>query len=149
MRVVIWSTKTKKMKTMKTTTLIAAKQAILIVTIFLGFQIQHGLAKSPAYNGPAKSSSEISNLVLASPKSSSVVDIVPENSLNINAFAPSLPKEASIDNENSYEITPELLKNLAPSTPAEADINDSTLQIDVNLKAVKFLVPCEADPYIY
>jgi hypothetical protein len=134
---------------MKTTTVIAVKQAILIFTLLIGLQIQHVMAKSPANSDPVKNAPTLSTFVPVTSKAASSVDFLPESTLNINAFAPSVPKEASIDYENPNEISPELLKNLAPSTPAEADINDSTLQLDVNINAVKFHVPCKADSYIF
>ncbi len=61
-------------------------------------------------------------------------------------LAPKTPKEAAFDNDdNSTELSSELLKKFAPVTPAEPDINDSSLQEELNIKTVKFVVPLEAD----
>jgi hypothetical protein len=131
---------------MKTTTVIAAKQAILIFTLFLGFQIQNIMAKSPVNSDPAKSTMYPSTFVPVSTKASSSYNLLPENMLDMMALAPKTPKEATFDNDdNSTEISPELLKKFAPEPPAEAIINDSTLQGELNINSIKFLVPLEAN----
>ncbi len=129
---------------MKTTILTTAKQTILIFALLLGLQFSHVMAKS-AFGEPVKTNPTLSTLVPLTPKVSSPVNMLPDNTLNLSIFAPTTPKEAPYNEAyNSSELTPELLKKFAPVTPAEADINDSLLQAEFNIKAVKFTVPLEA-----
>ncbi len=131
---------------MKTTTVIAAKQAILIFTLFLGFQIQNAFAKSPVNSDPSKSTLYLSTFVPVTIKVPSSYNLLPENMLNLIALAPKAPKEATFnDDDNSTEISSELLKKFAPEPPTEADINDSSIQVEVNMKPLKFTVPLEAN----
>ena len=129
---------------MKTRIITSAKRAILISTIFLGLQLTLVMAK-PANGEPAKNNPVISAPVSVTPKTSSPVDALRDNGLNMSALAPTTPKEATLsESDNPIELTPEILKKLAPVTPSEAIINDSTLQFEFNFNTLKFTVPTEA-----
>jgi hypothetical protein len=61
------------------------------------------------------------------------------------SLAPIAPKEATFDDDCSLDISTELLREVAPVTPAEADFNDASLDADKDINAVKFTAPLEAD----
>ena len=110
--------KTKKMKTMKTTIINSAKQTILIFALILGLQFSHAMAKS-AFGEPTKNNLVLSTMVPLTPKVSSPVYMLPDNTINLSVLAPSTPKEAAYsDADILNDPTPELLKKLAPVTPA-------------------------------
>ena len=130
---------------MKTTLYITAKMSILIITLFLGFQIQLVMAKSPTSSGTAKSTSDISALAPVTPKEATFEDGVPEKAPSMVSIAPTPPKEASFEyDDSSHEISTELLKEVAPATPAEADFNDAAPDADKDRKALRFTTPGEA-----
>lgn len=131
---------------MKTTINIAAKRAILIFTLFLGFQIQLIMAKSPANSDPVKNTLDLSALAPVTPKEATFDDVLPEKAPSMVSLAPIAPKEATFDNDDcSLDISTELLREVAPITPAEADFNDASLDADKDINAVKFTAPLEAD----
>jgi hypothetical protein len=138
--------KTKKLKTMKTTINITAKRAILIFTLFLGFQIQLVMAKSPENSSPAKNTLGLSILAPVTPKEATFDDVLPEKAPAMVSLAPIMPKESTFDdNDSSTEISSELLKKIAPVTPSEADFNDVSPETDKEINIVKFSVPVEAN----
>jgi hypothetical protein len=56
-----------------------------------------------------------------------------------------VPQEATFeDDETSVEISNELLREVAPETPSEADFNDAAPEPAKDATAVKFNVPIEA-----
>jgi hypothetical protein len=137
--------KTKKLKPMKTTIHIAAKRAILIFTLLLGFQIQLVIAGSPSSSSPAKNTLDLSALAPVTPREATFDDILPEKAPSMVSIAPATPKEATFDDDdNSPEVSAELLKVTAPVTPAEADFNDASPEPDMDADAIKFFVPVEA-----
>jgi len=144
----MWSSygqQNKKMKTMKTTIITSAKQTILISALILGLQFSHAMAKS-AFGEPTKTNPVLSTMVPLTPIVSSPVYMVPDNTINLSVLAPGTPKEAAYNEADDLnDLTPELLKKFAPVPPAEADINDSILQSEINVKALKFTVPQEAN----
>jgi len=146
--IVLWSIKNKikKLKTMKTTIKIAAKRAILIFTLFLGFQIQLVMAESPANISLAKNTLGLSALAPDTPKEATFNDVLPEKAPAMVSLAPTAPKEATFDDDgSSFEISTELLREVAPVTPAEADFNDASSEADKNINAIKFCTPLEAN----
>ena len=131
---------------MKTTINIAAKRAILILSIFLGFQIQLVLAKSPLTSSPAKNTSDLSILAPVTPKEATFDDVLPEKAPVMVSVAPVMPKEATFnDDDISTDINSELLKKVAPVTPSEADFNDASPKADKDISIVKFRAPLEAN----
>ena len=135
--------KNKKLITMKTTIIIAAKRAMLIFTLFSFFQIQQANAKSPGTRGPAKNIFDLSILAPVTPKEATFDDVIPEKAPSMVSLAPVAPKEATFD-DSSPEISMELLKKVAPVTPAEADFNDAVVDAKDTV-IVKFNVPFEAN----
>ena len=169
--IVLWSIKNKikKLKTMKTSIIIAAKRAILIFTLFLGFHIQLVMAESPANSSPAKNTLALSVLAPVTPKEATFDDVLPEKAPVMVSLAPIAPKEATFDDvlpekppsmvslapvtpkeatfdvdDNSPEISTEFLKKVAPVTPVEADFNDPSPDEGINTCTIKFNVPLEA-----
>jgi hypothetical protein len=131
---------------MKTTIKIAAKRTILIFTLFLGFQIQLIMAKSPANSDPVKNTLDLSALAPVTPKEATFDDVLPEKAPSMVSLAPKAPKEATFDDvDNSLEISTEFLRDVAPVTPAEADFNDASPEADNNINAIKFRAPVEAN----
>ncbi len=131
---------------MKTTTIIAAKRAILIFTLFFGFQIQLVMAESPANSSLAKNTLGLSVLAPVTPKEAPFDDILPEKAPAMVSLAPNAPKEATFDDYgSSIEISTELLKEVAPVTPEEADFNDALPEGDNNILEIKFRAPLEAN----
>ena len=130
---------------MKTKVTTAAKQAILIVLLSLGLQVNHTMAKSPSISGPAKNISDVPASIIISNTSSSP-DIASGNKLILMNLLPVVPKEALFnDFENPVELNPEIIKSFAPVVPDKYEINDSTLDNEINLKALKFTVPLQAN----
>ena len=70
-----------------------------------------------------------SDLHFMTPKEAYFIDIVPEPLPNISIFAPSTPKEATFDDELNCGTVfcTDILKNLAPTAPKEADFNNSSM----------------------
>ncbi|TRZ75684.1 MAG: hypothetical protein D4R97_02080 [Bacteroidetes bacterium] len=131
---------------MKTIIIIAAKRAILIFTLFLGFQVQLVMAESPTNSSPTKNTLDLSVLAPVTPKEATFDDILPEKAPSMVSLAPVAPKEATFDDDDSsIEISTELLREVAPVTPAEADFNDASPEADKNINAIKFRVPLEAN----
>lgn len=130
---------------MKTTINIAAKRAILIFTLFLGFQIQLVMAESPANSSPAKNTFNLSALAPVTPKEATFNDVLPEKAPAMVSLAPTAPKEATFDDDSSIEISTELLREVAPVTPKEADFNDASPEADKNINTIKFCAPLEAN----
>jgi hypothetical protein len=131
---------------MKTTINIAAKRAILIFSLFLGYQIPVVIAKSPVNNSPAKTTLDLSALAPATPTEATFDDVLPEKAPSMVSLAPVTPKEATFDDEDSSpEISTELLREVAPVTPEEADFNDASPDTEPNITTVKFQAPPEAD----
>ncbi|MGA2823600.1 MAG: hypothetical protein ABSE72_08755 [Bacteroidales bacterium] len=131
---------------MKTTINIAAKRAILIFTLLLGFQIQLVMAKSPENSSPVKNTPGLFTLAPVTPKEATFNDVLPEKAQAMVSLAPIMPKEATFnDYDSSNEISSELLKKLAPVTPSEADFNDISPETDIDINIVKFRVPMEAN----
>ncbi len=128
---------------MKTTIIIAAKRTILILTLFSVFQIQQVNAKSPEKTGPANNTFDISILAPVTPKEATFNDVVPEKAPSMVSIVPVAPKEATFDEDNSLEISTELLKVVAPVTPVEADFDDAVINTK-DTGTVKFNVPIEA-----
>ena len=130
---------------MKTKITIAGKQAILIVLLSLGLQVNHLMAKSPSISGPSKNISEISASINNSISSASE-DIASGNKLILMNLLPIVPKEALFnDFENPVELNPAVIKSFAPVVPDKYEINDSTLDNEINLKSLKFTVPSQAN----
>jgi hypothetical protein len=131
---------------MKTTINTIAKRAILIFTLFLGFQIQLIMAKSPENSSPAKNAPGLSTLAPVTPKEATFNDVLPEKAAAIVSLAPVMPKEATFnDNDSSPVISSELLKKIAPVTPSEADFNDVSPETDKVINIIKFRTPIEAN----
>ena len=130
---------------MKTTINITVKRAILIFTLFLGFQIQLVMAKSPENSSLAKNTFGLSTLAPVTPKGATFYDVLPEKAPSMFSLAPIMPKEATFDDESSTEINSELLKKVAPVTPSEADFNDAPPESDKDISIVKFRAPLEAN----
>ena len=131
---------------MKITIDIAAKRAILIFTLFLGFQIQLVMAKSPENSSPAKNILELSTLAPVTPKEATFDDLLPEKVPSMVSLAPIMPKEATFnDNDSASDISSELLKKMTPVTPSEADFNDASPKADKEISIVKFRAPLEAN----
>jgi hypothetical protein len=138
--------KTIKQKTMKTKINIAAKRAILIFALFLGFQIQLVMAKSPENSTPAKNTSGLSILAPVTPKEATFDDVLPEKAPIMVSLTPITPKEATFDDSySSTEISSEFLKKIAPVTPSEADFDDVSPETYKVINVVKFSVPVEAN----
>jgi hypothetical protein len=130
---------------MKATVTTAAKRAILIVTLFMGFQVQFLMANPPSVSHPVNNSIDLSALAPVTPREATFDDIVPEKAPSMVSIAPSTPVEATFDDyDSSTEISLELLREVAPLTPAEADFNDDMPDPDLNTYTVKFTVPAEA-----
>lgn len=131
---------------MKTTINIAVKRTILIFSLFLGFQIQLIMAKSPENSSPAKNTPGLSNLAPVTPKEATFNDVLPEKVPAMVSLALIMPKEATFDdNDSSNEISSELLKKIAPVIPSEADFNDVPTETDKVINIVKFCFPIEAN----
>lgn len=130
---------------MKTKITTAAKQAILIVLLSLGLQVNHIMAKSPSTSGPSKNISYVPASINTAYSSSST-DVIYGNRLILMNLVPIVPKEALFnDVENPVELSPEVIKSFAPVVPEKYEINDSTLENDVNLNSLKFTVPLQAN----
>lgn len=125
---------------------IAAKRAILILTLFLGFQIPTVIAKSPVNNNPAKNTLDLIALAPVTPKEATFYDVLPEKAPSMVSLAPVTPKEATFDDDDSsVEISTELLREVAPVMPKEADFNDAAPDADPKIITIKFNTPPEAD----
>jgi len=131
---------------MKTIIFITAKRAILIFTLFSGFQIQLLMAESPEKNRPVKNTLDLSALASGTPKEAAFNDAIPAKAPSMVSLIFVVPNEATFDDENSSpEISTELLREVAPVTPAEADFEDSSIDNVQDTTTVKFYVPLEAN----
>jgi hypothetical protein len=136
--------KGKKPSKMKTTINIAAKKAILIVSLFLISNIQLVMAKSPS-TGTSRNSFDIAALAPETPKEATFDDVIPEKPPVMVSIAPVTPKEATFEDEESTpEISTEFLKEVAPETPKEADFEDAAADTDKNIQLIIFRAPVEA-----
>ena len=136
---------------MKTTINIAVTRAILIFLLVSGLQLQYLMAKSPVTDGPSKATFEFYIFAPNTPRIAAFEDLVPEKSTTPLTLAPIVPKEATFDDEySSVEVNSELLKKVAPVTPAEADFKDplpdprKDVQDVKDVRDVKFIVPFQA-----
>lgn len=133
---------------MKTTINIAAKRAILILTLFSGIQISTLMAKSPGYSGPAKNNLDLPSLAPATPKEATFQDNIPEEKSYVN-LAPFTPKEATFEDDNNNNtgtgITSDFLREVAPITPDFADFEDAAPDLVNDTVAVHFRTPQNAD----
>jgi hypothetical protein len=130
---------------MKTTITIAAKRAVLILILFLGFQIHQAIAKSPINSSPAKSTIDLATLAPVVPKEATFDDVLPEKPPVMVSVAPVPPKEATFEeDDNGAGISNEFLREVAPVTPQEADFNDSLPETGNPSDTIKFDTPAEA-----